>query len=224
MIIDGVSILTLIAASSEYGEKMQQSAINPHFIGVGPIEAAFQTTKILMQKQATHKLPDVIFSIGTAGSDTLEQGDLYQIHTVTYRDMNAVAFGFDKGVTPFAPYPKAFTLPFLFKDMPTASIATGASVINKQGCAGITFADIDADCVDMETYSVARVAYDFNIPVIGLRGISDGKENSKGIATWEEYLRVIDKKIADFYMRLHHESSSLMRIIAEAKATLDKEF
>jgi adenosylhomocysteine nucleosidase len=224
MIIDGVSILTLIAATSEYGQKMQQAGINPEFIGIGPIEASFNTTKILMEKKLNNKLPDVIFSVGTAGSDCLTQATLYQINTASYRDMNAVAFGFDKGVTPFADYPKTFHLKTLFKDMPTATIATGASVINKQGCSGVTFADIDADCVDMETYAVIRVAYHFNIPVIGLRGISDGKHESKGIASWEEYLTTIDSKIADFYMRLHTESTPLVRVIAEAKATLDKNF
>jgi adenosylhomocysteine nucleosidase len=218
MIINGISILTVIAAQSEYGVKMTELGINPEFIGVGPLEAAFRTTQILTQKQFNNTLPDVIFSVGTAGSNSLKQAHLYQINSVSYRDMNAVAFGFDKGVTPFADYPAIFKMPVLFPDMPTASIATGASVINKQGCAGITFDDIDADCVDMETYSVARVAYAFNIPIIGLRGISDGKENSQGIASWEEYLHIIDVKIADFYKRLQNETPSLMRIIGEAKA------
>lgn len=224
MIIDGISILTLVAAQSEYGQQMANYAINPEFIGVGPIEATFNTTKILMQKQFDHRLPDIIFSVGTAGSHYLKQSELYQISSVSYRDMNAVAFGFEKGVTPFANYPATFNLPILFNDMPTASIATGASIINKQGCSGISFADIHADCVDMETYAIARVAYGFNIPVIGLRGISDGNENSNGIASWEEYLHIIDEKIARFYARLHTESSRLVHIIAEAKTILDKNY
>ena len=224
MIINGVSVLTLVAAQSEYGIKMREAGIYPEFIGIGPIEASFNATKILMRQQFDNKLPDVIFSVGTAGSATLNQADLYQITSASYRDMNAVAFGFPKGVTPFADYPAVFELPMLFKDMPTASIATGACVINKQGSAGITFSDIDADCVDMETYAVMRVAHEFKIPVIGLRGISDGKHDSHGIASWEEYLSIIDVKIANFYNRLHSESTSLMRVIAEAKALLDKDF
>lgn len=218
MIVNGVQILTVIAAQSEYGIKMTELGINPEFIGVGPLESAFRMTQILTQKQFNNTLPDIIFSVGTAGSHSLEQTNLYQINSVSYRDMNAVAFGFDKGVTPFADYPAVFKLPVLFSDIPTASLATGASVVNKQGCAGVTFADIDADCVDMETYSVARVAHAFNIPMIGLRGISDGKEESQGIASWEEYLHMIDIKIADFYQRLQNETTSLMKIIGEAKA------
>ena len=221
MIINGISILTVIAAKAEYGAMMAKTILEPKFIGVGPIEATFNMTKILMEKQQNNELPDIIFSIGTAGSNSLHQAELYQITSVSYRDMNAVAFGFDKGVTPFAEYPVKFELPILFKDMPTATLATGASVIDTQGTAGISFADIDADCVDMETYGVVRVAHDFKIPVIGLRGISDGLHDSKGVISWEEYLSIIDTKIAAFYDRIHNQTPSLIQIVAEAKESLD---
>ncbi|MEN9568184.1 MAG: hypothetical protein RLZZ69_3380 [Cyanobacteriota bacterium] len=76
MIINGISILTLIAARLEYGQEMQKQEINPEFIGVGPIEATFNTTKILMKKKHHNKIPDVIFSVGTAGSAVLKQAGL----------------------------------------------------------------------------------------------------------------------------------------------------
>ncbi len=221
MIINGISILTVIAAKAEYGTMMTQAILEPEFIGVGPIEATFNMTRILMQKQHNNQLPDIIFSIGTAGSNRLHQGELYQITAVSYRDMNAVAFGFDAGVTPFADYPAQFKLPILFKDMPTATLATGASVIDTQGTSGVSFADIDAECVDMETYGIVRVAHSFKIPVIGLRGISDGLHDSNGVASWEEYLSIIDTKIAAFYQRLHHETPSLIQIVAEAQESFD---
>jgi adenosylhomocysteine nucleosidase len=220
MIIDGVSILTLIAAKSEYGTAMKAVIPDAEIIGVGPVEAAFNTTKILMDKKQQKTLPDIIFSIGTAGSSTLNQADLYQISSVSYRDMNASAFGFEKGVTPWVDYPAMFALPILFDDVPTASLSTGGAVIDKQGSAGVTFDDIQADCVDMETYSIARVGYDFKIPLIGLRGISDGKEDSSGVQTWEQYLVTIDEKIANFYKRVLTETASLMRIISEEKKSL----
>lgn len=217
MIINGVSILTLIAAKAEYGQALQQIVPDAHIIGVGPIEATFSTTKILMQLHSENKLPDIIFSIGTAGSLILDQGELYQISSVAYRDMDARAFGFDKGVTPFAHYPAEFTLPYLFEDLPKASLSSGAMIINKQDESAISFKDISQDCVDMETYAIARVGYDFQIPVIGLRGISDGKQDSVGIATWEEYLHIIDQKISDFYKRVQKETSPLTRIISQSK-------
>ncbi|MCX7722142.1 MAG: 5'-methylthioadenosine/S-adenosylhomocysteine nucleosidase, partial [Verrucomicrobiae bacterium] len=50
--------------------------------------------------------------------------------------------------------------------------------------------------VDMETYALKRVAMQFNIPLIGLRGISDGKAELRHVDDWTEYLHVIDEKLA----------------------------
>jgi len=199
MLIENTPTLTFIAASAEYGHKMKSACPNAEIIGVGPIEAAFNVTRILMKHQHNNTLPKLLFSVGTAGSQTLEQGALYQINRVSYRDMDARAFGFDKGVTPFVNYPAEFQLPVLLDTIPTASLSTGAMIIDKQGSAALRFDDINADCVDMETYSIARIAHYFNIPLIALRGISDGKENAHGIQTWEAYLEIIDTKIAEYY-------------------------
>jgi adenosylhomocysteine nucleosidase len=203
--INGLKIMTLIANSAEYGASMQSKNINPDFIGVGPIEATFHTTYLLMNAISAGNKPDIIFSVGTAGSHTLKQCGLYQINSISYRDMDASVFGFDVGVTPFADYDAEFKLPVLFDDMPTASLATGASVVGHDG-----FKNIDADCVDMESYAVKRVADFFNIPMIGLRGISDGHAPANGIATWEEYLDIIDVKIAEFY---HHIMQNPNRLV-----------
>jgi adenosylhomocysteine nucleosidase len=50
--------------------------------------------------------------------------------------------------------------------------------------------------VDMESYSVLRVAQRFALPMIGLRGISDGRSDLTGLHDWTEYLHVIDEKLA----------------------------
>ena len=215
MIINGIRILTLMAARQEYGEQMEMAGIKPEFIGVGPIEAAFHTTRILEKEILENKKPDIIFSVGSAGSGHLTQCELYQITKVSYRDMDASPFGFDKGVTPYVDYPAVFELPVLFSHIPTATLSTGAKVINRQGSTGTNFSDISADCVDMETYAVVRASHHYHIPVIGLRGISDGHENSKGIASWEEYLHIIDEKIARFYDTLHHDSSALVQFASD---------
>ena len=50
--------------------------------------------------------------------------------------------------------------------------------------------------VEMETFAVLRACQSFRIPLIGLRGISDGKAELKHIGDWTEYLHVIDEKLA----------------------------
>jgi adenosylhomocysteine nucleosidase len=37
----------------------------------------------------------------------------------------------------------------------------------------------------------------FGIPLVGLRGISDGKAEVSHLDDWTEYLHVIDEKLAD---------------------------
>ena len=50
--------------------------------------------------------------------------------------------------------------------------------------------------VDMETFAVLRTCHAFNLPLIGLRGISDGKQELKHVDDWKEYLHVVDRKLA----------------------------
>jgi len=50
--------------------------------------------------------------------------------------------------------------------------------------------------VDMETFAHLRAAQHFGIPLIGLRGISDGAEDLRGLSDWTQYLEVIDGRLA----------------------------
>jgi adenosylhomocysteine nucleosidase len=61
---------------------------------------------------------------------------------------------------------------------------------------GVAYDAINADMVDMETYAIWRVCHKFGLPLIGLRGISDGKTALTHISDWTEYLHIIDKKLA----------------------------
>jgi adenosylhomocysteine nucleosidase len=50
--------------------------------------------------------------------------------------------------------------------------------------------------VDMETFAIARCCMRHNVPLIGLRGISDGAAELKHINDWTQYLHIIDEKLA----------------------------
>ncbi|MGO7631911.1 hypothetical protein ACC692_38375, partial [Rhizobium ruizarguesonis] len=55
---------------------------------------------------------------------------------------------------------------------------------------------VDADMVDMETYAVLRDCQGYKLPLIGLRGISDGAVELKHISGWTEYLHIVDRKLS----------------------------
>ena len=50
--------------------------------------------------------------------------------------------------------------------------------------------------VDMESYACLRACMHFDVPLVALRGISDGKAELHHVDDWTEYLHVIDEKLA----------------------------
>ena len=73
---------------------------------------------------------------------------------------------------------------------------------------GLGYDGIDADMVDMETFAVLRAASRFDVPVIGLRGISDGKAELNHVDDWTEYLHIIDEKLAQAVDRIEQAIAS----------------
>jgi adenosylhomocysteine nucleosidase len=189
-------VLFLIAAAAEYGPNLR-ALFTPLMIGVGPVEAGVATAAALAGLAARAELPDLVVSLGSAGSRTLEQAGIYQVSSVSYRDMDATVLGFEKGRTPFLDLPAVVPLPCPLSDVPEASLATGASVVS-----GRAYDGIDADMVDMETYAVLRACQRFEVPLIGLRAISDGAAELRHIGDWTQYLHVVDEKLAGAVGRL----------------------
>lgn len=192
------SILFVMAASPEYGPHLQ-ARIAPLMTGIGPVEAAIAVTAVLAGLDAADHLPDLVVSLGSAGSRTLEQTGIYQAISVSYRDMDASAFGFEKGCTPLLDLPAEVALPLRIPEIAEARLSTGANVVS-----GEAYGLIDADMVEMETFAVLRACQRFGVPLASLRGISDGKADVNHVDDWTEYLHIIDEKLADAVDRLCH--------------------
>jgi len=86
--VAGKSILFVMAAEAEYGPFLR-SRFEPLMTGVGPVEAAIILTRALAQLAQADELPDLVVSLGSAGSAKLEQTEVYQATSVSYRDMDA---------------------------------------------------------------------------------------------------------------------------------------
>ena len=183
-------ILYVMAAEAEYGARLR-ARIRPLITGVGPVEAAIATTITLFAHETEGERPDLVVSLGSAGSATLEQGAIYQVASVSWRDMSAEPLGFAKGVTPFLDEPAEVALPTPIPGLPRARLSTGSNVVS-----GADYEAIDADMVDMETHAVRRACTRFGIPMIGLRGISDGAEDLLALNDWTRTLGVIDEGLA----------------------------
>lgn len=189
-------VLFVMAVEAEYGAHLR-ARIDPLFTGVGPVEAGVALAAELARREARGKLPRMIVSLGSAGSRSLAQTQVYQASSVSWRDVDASPLGFEKGITPFLDLPKEVALPVLVPGLPAARLSTGATIVS-----GNAYDAIDADMVDMETFAHLRAAMRFDVPLIGLRGISDGKSDLNHIDDWTEYLHVVDEKLADAVDRL----------------------
>ena len=187
---NGHRYLFVMAVEAEYGPALSRR-FNPLFTGVGPVEAALATSAALATLSANERSPDFVVSLGSAGSHKLTQTDVYQVSTVAYRDMDASGIGFAKGLTPFLDIPAELPLLAPLSHVPAKRLSTGANIVN-----GAAYDGIDADMVDMETFAIARCCMHHNVPLIGLRGISDGAAELKHIKDWTQYLHIIDEKLA----------------------------
>ena len=189
-------VLFAMAAEAEYGPCLK-ARLTPLMIGIGPVEAAVKLAAALSELRHEGKLPDLVVSLGSAGSRTLEQTEVYQASSVSYRDMDASPLGFEKGVTPFLGLPAEIQLPMQIPGIPRARLSTGGGIVS-----GEAYGEIAADMVDMETYACLRACQHFGVGLVALRGISDGAQELRHVSDWTQYLHVIDEKLAAAVDRL----------------------
>ncbi|MET0365674.1 MAG: 5'-methylthioadenosine/S-adenosylhomocysteine nucleosidase [Sphingobium sp.] len=187
--IAGHRILFVMAVGSEYGPHLS-ARFTPLMIGVGPIEAAISMGVALHQLASAAMRPDLVVSLGSAGSRRCVLGEVFQVESVSWRDMDASRLGFPKGVTPFVDHPVAIPLATPI-DWPTASLSTGANIVG-----GSDYDAIPADMVDMESFAVTRACARQGVPLMGLRGISDGPGELDGIDGWTALLGLLDQRLA----------------------------
>ncbi|PKR87892.1 5'-methylthioadenosine/S-adenosylhomocysteine nucleosidase [Pleomorphomonas diazotrophica] len=188
--------LFAMAAEQEYGPALK-ARIKPVMIGVGPVEAAVNLTAELSARAHRGELPKLVVSLGSAGSRRLRHAEVYQATSIAYRDIDASPLGFPKGTTPLLDLPAVIPLPLRVPGVPEASLSTGGNVVS-----GAAYDLVDADMVDMETFALWRASQKFAVPLLGLRGISDGKAELTKFSDWTEYLHIIDEKLATIVDRI----------------------
>lgn len=190
------NILYVMATLPEYGPNLRKRC-QPLFTGIGPVEAGTQLSATLARLAAANALPDFVVSLGSAGSPTLPQTEIFQATSISYRDMDASPLGFEKGQTPFLDLPIEMLMPWQVPGLASARLSTGANIVS-----GAAYASIDADMVDMESFALLRATQIFDLPFITLRGISDGAADLNHIDDWTRYLQIIDEKFGPVIDRL----------------------
>ncbi|MBS4194766.1 5'-methylthioadenosine/S-adenosylhomocysteine nucleosidase [Lederbergia citri] len=164
--------------------------------GIGKVNAAMSTT-ILLEKFK----PDIIINTGSAGgyNPNLNIGDLVISTEVRHHDVDVTIFDYEYGQVPQMP-PAFLADPSLIETALKAAekvegiqavkglIATGDSFMNDPERVEFVrskFQDLQA--VEMEAAAIAQVAYQFKVPFVIIRSLSDiaGQESH---ISFDEYL------------------------------------
>ncbi|MGM9987666.1 MAG: 5'-methylthioadenosine/S-adenosylhomocysteine nucleosidase [Bacillaceae bacterium] len=157
--------------------------------GIGKVNAAMSTTVLLDRYQ-----PDVVINTGSAGGfhHELNVGDVVISSEVRHHDVDVTIFNYEYGQVPGLPaaFKADEKLVQLAKDtamniegvqVAEGLIATGDSFMNDPArVEAVRNSMGDIFAVEMEAAAVAQVCYQFGVPFVVIRALSDiaGKESN----------------------------------------------
>ncbi|HDE9409189.1 TPA: 5'-methylthioadenosine/S-adenosylhomocysteine nucleosidase [Staphylococcus aureus] len=166
--------------------------------GIGKVNAAISTTLLINKFK-----PDVIINTGSAGAldESLNVGDVLISDDVKYHDADATAFGYEYGQIPQMPVAFQSSKPLIEKvsqvvqqqqqQQLTAKvglIVSGDSFIGSvEQRQKIKKAFPNAMAVEMEATAIAQTCYQFNVPFVVVRAVSD-LANGEAEMSFEAFL------------------------------------
>ncbi|WP_019415531.1 5'-methylthioadenosine/S-adenosylhomocysteine nucleosidase [Paenisporosarcina sp. TG20] len=202
---------TTVIANSEYTEGVYAG----HDIvllksGIGKVNAAMSTSILLH-----HFKPDAVINTGSAGGfdAELEVGAIVISDEVRHHDVDVTAFGYEMGQVP--QLPAAFISDAKLRKIAeeaveelgqlqfaTGLIATGDSFMSdpeRVNSVRMYFPHMKA--AEMEAAAVAQVCYQFKVPFVVIRSLSDiaGKESS---ISFEEFLPTAAKHSTEIVLKV----------------------
>ncbi|MET1014097.1 MAG: 5'-methylthioadenosine/S-adenosylhomocysteine nucleosidase [Paenisporosarcina sp.] len=178
--------------------------------GIGKVNAAMSTS-ILLEKYS----PDIVINTGSAGGfDTsLEVGAIVISDEVRHHDVDVTAFGYEMGQVPNLP--AAFQSDEKLRKLAEETvrelsehqyaiglIATGDSFMSDSERVELVRGNFpQMKAAEMEAAAVAQVCYQFEVPFVIIRSLSDiaGKESS---ISFEEFLPTAAKHSTQIVLRL----------------------
>jgi adenosylhomocysteine nucleosidase len=166
--------------------------------GIGKVNAAVGTTLLIEGHQ-----PDVVINTGSAGGfqQSLNVGDIVISTEVRYHDVDATTFGYEYGQVPRMP---AFYQPaekLIATAEKSAEMLEGLQVVKGLITSSDSFMDSaervqfvkekfpNVYAAEMEAGGIAQVCYQFDVPFVIIRSLSDiaGKDDDSR-QTYEQFL------------------------------------
>lgn len=195
---------TTIANQRFYEGTIDQTSVVLVQSGIGKVNAAIAASLLINQFNV-----DSIINTGSAGGINrgLKVGDLVLSTELAYNDADARAFGYEFGQIPQMPKRYKADETLLSKLYKAASksdweikkglIVTGDSFIsNKEKINEIIHHFSEALVTEMEGTAIAQTCYQFNIPFVVIRAVSDVADE-KASLSFDEFIDSAGKKSAE---------------------------
>ncbi|MDO6563085.1 5'-methylthioadenosine/S-adenosylhomocysteine nucleosidase [Amphritea sp. 1_MG-2023] len=180
--------------------------------GIGKVNAAIGTTLMLQTFQ-----PTCVINTGSAGgfAAELNVGDVVICDEVRHHDVDVTIFGYEHGQVPGLP--AGFAPDDFLADVAQRCIADMAGIQTVKGL--IATGDSFMNCpervaktrehfptmkaVEMEAAAIAQTCYQFDIPFIVIRALSDiaGKESN---LSFDQFLLIAAKHSAEMVIAMVH--------------------
>ena len=151
------------------------------YTGVGKINATM--TLVDRLTDYNYVKPDLVINYGTAGSRKIKKKTLVDCTKFVQRDMDVTGLGFLRGETPFEQDPPVIIQPQNIDFNPigrNATCGTGDCFVEDKS-------QYYGEVVDMEAYALAKVCYNYGVPFISFKNITDGADE-QAHEDWEANL------------------------------------
>ena len=173
----------LIVCALEIETQGQLEDYDILYTGVGKVNATFKLTKRLSGEVVSGFAPKLVINYGTAGSRKIKKKTLVDCTKFVQRDMDVTGLGFMRGETPFEDEPPLmldFGITEYNNIKRRATCGSGDSFVEDR-------TQYYGEVVDMEAYALAKVCYNYKIPFVSFKYITDGADE-QAHEDWEKNL------------------------------------
>ncbi len=181
----------VMALEMESQGVFEKAGYNPLYTGIGKVNAA------IAAQRAIFSGANGLINLGTAGSRKIKTHEIVHVSSFVQRDFDLTALGFERGVTPFDPFPNEL------------QISTVSSEFIQKGRCGtgdsfeVAPTSLFCDLVDMEGYALAKACAHAKIPMFSLKYITDGADDVAHLDWKENLLRASHALLGEFEKYSH---------------------
>ena len=172
----------LIVCALEIETQGQLEDYDVLYTGVGKVNATLKLTR-KFGKFGSYIPYDLVINYGTAGSRKIKKKQLVDCTKFVQRDMDVTGLGFMRGQTPFEdkiPIILDFDHVEFNPIGRKASCGSGDNFVEDK-------TNYYGEVVDMEAYALAKVCYNYDVPFISFKYITDGADEQSH-EDWEKNL------------------------------------